>query len=85
MIKEICVIFSNKLLSDFNFSVTSGTYPNNLKHTDVTPAFKKGDRLDKENYPPVSILLALSKIFERLLYYQINNYMNPKLSISINI
>ena len=81
IIKENCDIFSYKLLNDFNVSVTSGIYPNNLKHADVTPAFKKGDRLDKGNYRPVSILSALSKIFERLFYYQINNFMNPKLSI----
>ena len=40
--------------------------------------------MDNENYRPVSTsqnLSALTKIFERLLYYQINNYMNPKLSI----
>ena len=81
IIKENCDIFSYKLLNDFNLSVTSGIYPNNLKLADITPAFKEGDRFNKENYRPVSILSALSKIFERLLYYQINNYMNPKLSI----
>ena len=81
IIKENCDIFSYKLLNDFNLSVTSGIYPNNLKLADITPAFKKGDRFNEENYRPVSILSALSKIFERLLYYQINNYMNPKLSI----
>ena len=66
---------------DFNYSVTYGIYPDNLKHADVSPVFKKGDRFDKENYRPVSILSALSKIFERLFYYQINDYMNPKLSM----
>ena len=65
---------------DFNYSVTYGIYPDNLKYA-VSPVFKKGDRFDKENYQPVSILSALSKIFERLFYYQINDYMNPKLSM----
>ena len=81
IIKDNCDIFTKKLFSDFNFSVTSGIYPDNLKYADVSPAFKKGDHLDKENYRPVSILLAISKIFERLFYYQINNYMDAKLSI----
>ena len=83
-----CDIFSYKLFSDFNFSVTSGIYPDNLKYADVSPAFKKGDRLDKENYRPVNILPAISKIFERLFHYQINDYMDqindymdPKLSM----
>ena len=81
IIKENHDIFSYKLLIDFNISITDGTFPNNLKNADVSPIFKKGDRLDKSNYRPISILSALSKIFERLLFEQINEYMNPKLSI----
>ena len=33
-----------------------------------------------ENYRPVSLLLYMSKIFERLTYKQINGYMCDKLS-----
>ena len=83
IIKENCDIFSYKLVNDFNVSVISGIFPDNLKYADVSPAFKKGDRLDKENYRPVSILSSLSKIFERLFYYQINVYMDPKLSMHL--
>ena len=75
------IFFRKKLFSDFNFSVISGIYPDNLKYADVSPAFKKGDHLDKENYRPVSILPAISKIFERLFYYLINNYTDAKLSM----
>ena len=38
-------------------------------------------QVSERNYRPVSILSALSKIFERLMSYQINDYMNNKLSI----
>ena len=31
----------------------------------VTPAFKKTDRLNKENYKPISVLNAFSKVLER--------------------
>ena len=58
-----------------------GNFPNNLKNADVTPVFKKGDRLDKCNYRPVSILPSLSKVFERIMFSQIDSYMNPKLSM----
>ena len=30
----------------------------------VAPVFKKDDRLDKINYPPISVLNVFSKIFE---------------------
>ena len=44
------------------------------------PIFKKKDSLDKENYRPVSILSHMSKFVERLMYKQVDNYVNDKLS-----
>ena len=43
--------------------------------------FKKDDKQCKGNYRPVSILPALSKVSERLMSNQINEYMKDKLSI----
>ena len=37
---------------------------------DITPVFKKGDKYDKSNYRPVSILPILSKVYEKCLYKQ---------------
>ena len=42
--------------------------------------YKKGGRTDKGNYRPVSILPAVSKVYERLLFRQINDFIEPKLS-----
>ena len=81
IIKDNYDIFAYKIFIDFNFSVNSGIFPNNLKNADISPVFKKGPKLDKTNYRPVSILSALSKIFERLLFYQLNTYINPNLSM----
>ena len=81
IIKDNHDIFSQKLLVDFHMAIKFGIFPTNLKYADVSPVFKKGDRLDKANYRPVSILSALSKIFERLIFSQVNNFMDPKLSI----
>ena len=36
---------------------------------------KKDDLLDKQNYRPVSILPLLSKVFEKLIYKQLSNYI----------
>lgn len=80
IILENCDVFACKLEYDFNFSIDSGIFPDNLKNADISPVFKKGDRLDKTNYRPVSILPSISKIFERLLYYQLDTYIEPRLS-----
>ena len=79
--KENYDIFGLKVVIDFNSSVAFGTFPNNQKLADVIPIFKALDRFVKNNYRPVSILPALSKIMERLLFYQIEKYMDGKLSM----
>ena len=43
------------------------TFPEDLKDKDVTLIFKKDSPLVAENYRPVSVLPAVSKIFERLM------------------
>ncbi len=47
-----------------NYSIKTSSFPSELKYAEVTPVFKKNDRLNKENYRPVSILPCLSKLFE---------------------
>ena len=46
----------------------------------MTPVFKKLDCMNKENYRPVSPLSYMSKVFERILYNQLNDFMKDKLS-----
>ena len=49
--------FTFSVLTDcINKSFENGTFPDCLREANVTPIFKKDDSLDKENYPPVSIL-----------------------------
>ena len=57
-----------------NQSLTTDIFPDNLKLAKVIPLFKKGDPTSINNYRPISLLLALSKIFKRVIYNQINNY-----------
>ena len=81
IIKENSSIFGQKILIDFNYCIKNGIFPSNQKCADITPIFKKSDKFSKNNYRQVSILPAISKVFERLMFYQINEYMNDKLSI----
>ena len=41
--------------------------------------FKKEDPLDKTNYRPISILPTVSKIFERMLFNQLQRFTNKLL------
>lgn len=64
----IAPILSNLI----NLSITQGVFPNCLKKAEVTPVYKKSDKLNKGNYRPVSILPVFSKIFEKVLEKQIS-------------
>ncbi len=49
--------------------------PKGLKEALVTPIHKKGDKLNVSNYRPVSILCVVSKILERAIYIQLEQYL----------
>ena len=51
-----------------------------MKLANVTPVYKKGNRSDKVNYQPISILPNLSKVFERCIYNQIAQFFDKILS-----
>ena len=48
-----------------NSSISTGTFPNELKIADIAPIFQKED---KTNYRQISLLPLISKIFEKVLY-----------------
>ena len=58
-------------------SIKEGYFPDELKLAEITLIFQKKDGLDEENY---SVLNYVSKIFERIMYHQINDFMTDKLS-----
>ena len=60
--------------------MNKGVFPNELKQVDITPIYKKESRNEKENYRPISILLNLSKIFERCMYNQLKDHFDKLLS-----
>ena len=81
VLKDIADVLCPKLVIDFNKAISTGTFPQHMKLADVIPLFKKNIRQLKENYRPVSLLSALSKVFERLIHKQMHEYMLKKLSI----
>lgn len=80
IVKDNYEFFANFLYDNFNNMITICRFPDNLKLADITPGYKNGGRLDKNNYRPVSILSTISKIYEKLLYYQMEMFFDPILS-----
>ena len=75
IVKESLNVLAAFLVTDINTCIKKEEFPDKLKRADITPAFKKGDKHDKSNYRPISILPILSKVYEKCLYKQMENYM----------
>ncbi len=66
------------LLEVVNTSLLSGTFPNSLKTAVVKPLLKKSnlDNTMLSNYRPISNLPFIGKIIEKVVFNQLNNYLN---------
>lgn len=67
------------LTSIFNKCILQSQWPTAWKKGEWVPVFKKGDRQICNNYRPITILLSVDKVFEKLLSNQITEYYNPKM------
>ena len=67
-----------------NMSFRTGNYPDELKLAKITPVFKGGDKTKMENYRQISILNAVNKIVEKIVYSKLlkhakdNNIFTPQ-------
>ena len=73
-------LFAPMLHFFINESVNTSNFPNELKKGDITSLFKNGDAFAKKNYRPITVLPAMSKIYERIISSQIICYINDILS-----
>ena len=67
IVKLLSIIFKNCL--------HSGSFPNNWKKSNVVPIHKKGGKQLLQNYQPVSLLPICCKIFERIIFNPIFEYL----------
>ena len=63
-----CDLCFQSLTNCINQSIVSKNFPDSMKLASVSPVYKAKDPLYKINYRPVSVLLLLSKIYERLFF-----------------
>ena len=63
-----------------NKCISIKSFPDELKVADVRPVFKKEDSNNKVNYRPISLLPMISKIFEKVLFEQIEKFSEKPLS-----
>ena len=80
LIKESANAIAGPIAAIMNHSIRTGQYPSRWKLGQVTPLFKKDDELNISNYRPVTVLPALTNVFERLLSAQMGDFYQNILS-----
>ena len=74
-LKMLSPAISETLSNIFNESFPRGVFPDHMK-LGITPTFKGGSKLDVSNYRPVSVLLTISKILEKLMLFRLTKFLD---------
>ena len=78
-IKKASRQLSKPITMIVNQCLLQNIFPDNMKKANITPLYKKKDKLNKDNYRSVNLLIALSKIIEKVISYQIYEFIKPLL------
>jgi hypothetical protein len=57
--------------------LSTGTFPDRLKFSEIKPIYTKGDKTLITNYRPFPLLPAFSKIFEEIIYKRLYHHLTP--------
>jgi hypothetical protein len=70
--RELC----QPLTLIINQMIATSIFPNSLKIAKIKPLYKKGNRHLCENYRPISLLPAISKILEKTILKQLDHHFS---------
>ena len=68
----------------FNICINQGIYPDSLKIGKVVAIFKSGNKTLPGNHRPITILPAINKVFEKLIYNRLSNFLTKNKIINNN-
>ena len=75
LLKNLCPSLLTPLERIFNKSLNDGVFPKLMKKADVTPLFKSKRENDANNYRPISLLLTISKVLEKIVYQRTYTFL----------
>ena len=81
LLKEIKQEITDPLADLFNKSMSHGKFPNAMKLSEVVPLHKGKSRKIPENYRPISLLVTISKVLEKIIYQRVYDFLHHSGSI----
>ena len=68
LLKKLHPVILKPFTEVINRSLEEGIFPNDMKRSDTIPLHKRKEKFLTTNYRPISLLLTLSKILEKVVY-----------------
>ena len=75
LLKRIKHVISVPLEQIFNKSIEEGIFPEEMKKADVIPLFKSKEKFLVNNYRPISLLVTISKLLEKIVYSRTYSFL----------
>ena len=75
ILKEIKDCISPKLAEIFNLSMLEGVFPEKMKLAEVVPLYKSKEKYLTNNYRPISLLITISKLLEKVIYKRTYSFL----------
>ena len=76
VIKSISPYISDILAHIINSSLSTGVFPDELKNAKISPIYKSDEKNNICNYRPISVLNAVSKVFEKVIYSRLISFID---------
>ena len=75
LLRDCSSVIAAPLSHIINLSMSTGVYPTDWKRSKIIPVYKSGSNNNIENYRPISVIPAISKIAEKVIHSQLTNYL----------
>ena len=74
-LKDGANILAKPIAKICNISISSGLLPSDCKIAKLKPLYKKESKTNPEHFRPISLLPLISKVVERIVYDQLDNFL----------
>ena len=75
-LKDGAKILSKPISEIYDLSISHRIFPNACKVAKLKPIFKAGKKVDRSSYRPISLLPLISKIIEKVVLDQTNEFLS---------